>query len=51
MFGRSSEDVALSDVFGERLSLIRFIVYQIFHSDGYKWCDIVVVMAIHVGVG
>ena len=50
MFERSSEDVALSEVFGELLSLIGFIMYQRFLSGGYKWCGIVVVLAVHVGV-
>ena len=47
---RSSEDVALSAVFGESLSSVEFIVDQIFHSDGLKRCGIVVVLAVHVGV-
>ena len=51
MFERSSEDVALSAVFGESLSSIGFIVDQRFHSDRYKRCGIVVLVAVNVGVG
>ena len=51
MFERISEDVFLSAVFGERLSSIGFIVYKIFHTDGYKWRSIVVVLVAHVCIG
>ena len=51
MFERSSEDVTFSAVFRKSISSIGFIVDQRFHPDGYKRCGIVVVLAVHVGVG
>ena len=50
MFEISTEDVALSAVFGKGFSFTWSIVYQQFHSDVYIRGSIVVVLAVHLGV-
>ena len=48
---QGAEDKALAAVFGKSAATFRFVVDEGFHANGDKGSCVVVVEAVHVGVG
>ena len=48
---RGAEDKASAEVFSKCALTLWLVVDEGFHTDGDKWSGVVVVWALHVGVG
>ena len=51
MVKRGAEDKAFDTVFGECASTLWLVVDEGFHADGDEGSGVIVVWAVHVGVG
>ena len=48
---RGAKDKAFAAMFGKGVSTLWLVVDKVFHSDGEKVSGVIVVWAVHVGIG